>query len=140
MPPDEAARLRDAYERSREEFGDFTRYRVPSRLDDLETETLRELMTRRRARLRRSARAAPRAHHRACLLPSDYWHQMFGPGVNIQGNPEAEYEGNVMLLQLVYDDMMGWRFGDIGAYQFWIQRADLAAGKWKAVSLTFEAH
>jgi len=78
--------------------------------------------------------------NRAYLLPSDYWHQMFGPGVNIQGNPAAEYEGNVMLLQLVYDDMMGWRFGDIGAYQFWIQRADLAAGRWKAVSLTFEAH
>ena len=43
-----------------------------------------------------------------------------------------------MLLQLAYDDMMGWQFGDMGAFQFWIPPADLAAGRWKAVRVIFE--
>ena len=63
---------------------------------------------------------------------------MFGAGVDIQGNAAVENEGNVMLLQLVYDDMIAWRFGDMGAFQFWIPPADLAAGRWKAARVTFE--
>ena len=45
----------------------------------------------------------------------------------------------VMLLQLVYD-MMHWKFGDIGAYQFWIPPHDLAQGNWAAMRLTLEGH
>jgi uncharacterized protein YwqG len=51
-----------------------------------------------------------------------------------------ENEGNVLLLQLVYDDMMHWRFGDMGAFQFWIPPDDLARGNWAAVRVTFECH
>jgi hypothetical protein len=134
-PPEAVERLRSAYERGRKEFDSG-----PSRLDDIASEALRDLMTGEE----RAFAALPeriREHiNESYLLPADYWHQMFGVGVNIQGNPEAEYEDNVMLLQLAYDDIMHWRFGDIGAYQFWIPAADLAAGRWKAVRLTFEAH
>jgi uncharacterized protein YwqG len=45
-----------------------------------------------------------------------------------------------MLLQLVYDDMMHWRFGDNGAYQFWISPEDLVRGNWAAAHVTFECH
>jgi uncharacterized protein YwqG len=47
---------------------------------------------------------------------------------------------NRLLLQLAYDDMMFWGFGDNGVYQFWIKRDDLAARNWDAVKLTFECH
>jgi uncharacterized protein YwqG len=63
---------------------------------------------------------------------------MFGRGVEIQSNAACANEGNVMLLQLVYDDMMHWQFGDIGAFQFWIPPDDLAKGNWDAVRVTFE--
>ena len=72
------------------------------------------------------------------LLPTWAWHQMFGRGVDIQGNAAVENEGNVMLLQLVCDDMLHWQFGDTGAFQFWIPPEDLARGNWAAVRLTFE--
>ncbi|HZI77609.1 MAG TPA: DUF1963 domain-containing protein, partial [Gemmatimonadales bacterium] len=74
------------------------------------------------------------------LLPTGSWHQMFGRGVEIQGNAAAENEGNVMLLQLVYDDLLHWRFGDMGAYQFWIPPDDLLRNNWAAVRVSFEAH
>lgn len=44
-----------------------------------------------------------------------------------------------MLLQLVYDEMMHRKFGDIGAYQFWIPPDDLAQGNWAAMRLTSKA-
>jgi uncharacterized protein YwqG len=65
---------------------------------------------------------------------------MFGRGVDIQGNAAAENEGNLLLLQLMYDDMIGWQFGDMGAYQFWISPDDLLRGNWNGVGLTFECH
>lgn len=76
------------------------------------------------------------------LLPtrSCTWHQMFGMGVEIQGNAAAANEAKVMLLQLVYDDMMHWRFGDNGAFQFWISPDDLVQGNWAAAQVTFECH
>jgi len=74
------------------------------------------------------------------LLPTDRWHQIFGPGVDIQGAAASENIGNHLLLQLVYDDMIAWRFGDMGVFQFWITSADAAARNWSAAKLTFECH
>jgi len=45
-----------------------------------------------------------------------------------------------MLLQLVYDDMLHWKFGDMRAFQFWIHPDDLARANWAAVRLTFDGH
>jgi uncharacterized protein YwqG len=66
---------------------------------------------------------------------------MFGRGVEIQGDSCAmREEGYVMLLQLHYDDLMHWRFGDCGVYQFWISPEDLAKRNWAAAKMTFECH
>ena len=76
-----------------------------------------------------------------CLGPPGGWHQMFGRGVEIQGNSSAmREEGNIMLLQLVADDLMQWSFGDNGIYQFWISPSDLAGQNWTGVQMTFECH
>lgn len=64
---------------------------------------------------------------------------MFGRGVDIQGVVD-ERAADYLLLQLVYDDLMEWKFGDMGAYQFWISPAALQQQRWSAVELTFEAH
>ena len=73
------------------------------------------------------------------LLPqSDHWHQMFGRGVSIQGNAAYRHDGDCMLLQLVFDDMLHWEFGDMGAYQFWISPTDLKDRNWDGVKLSFE--
>jgi uncharacterized protein YwqG len=45
-----------------------------------------------------------------------------------------------LLLQLVYDDLMEWFFGDVGAFQFWISPDDLKRQRWSRVQVTFESH
>ena len=50
----------------------------------------------------------------------------------------VENEGNVMLLQVVNDRMLHRRFGDMGAFQFWILPEGPARGNRDAVRLTFE--
>lgn len=79
-------------------------------------------------------REAINDHYR---LPPQGLQQMFGLGLNIQ-TAAYDHEGDVLLLQLVYDDMMEWRFGDMGAFQFWIAPEDLAARHWDRVTITFE--
>ena len=140
MTPEAVGRLAATFERGRTAFAEFTRFFTPHSLDDLETETLITLATaddRAYATMPEVVRSLINSQY---LLPTGNWHQMFGLGVDIQANAACENEGNVMLLQLVYDDMMHWRFGDMGAFQFWIPPGDLAAGNWAAARLTFECH
>jgi Domain of unknown function (DUF1963) len=140
MPLDAVQTFNSMFERGKTVFADFTRFYTPRTLVDLQTETLLALATandRAYATLPEEIRTLINTRY---LLPTDGWHQMFGKGVDIQGNAAVENEGNVMLLQLVYDDMLHWRFGDIGAYQFWISPPDLAQGNWTNVRVTFECH
>lgn len=65
---------------------------------------------------------------------------MFGRGVSIQGNHMLEYDDHFLLIQLVYDDVMNWQFGDVGAFQFYMSDKDLAAGNWAGCTMTFECH
>ena len=137
----EVEHLEAIYKRGRTEFERFVRYGLLGRLDDIETATLRALMTtadeKAHAALPQAVRALINEQY---LLPTGSWHQMFGKGVEIQGNAAAENEGNVMLLQLVYDDLIDWRFGDMGAFQFWIPPEDLRRRNWSGVRVTFECH
>ncbi len=140
MPPDAVAVLESTFARGRTAFRDFVRFSTPSSLEDLQTETLLALATaddRAYATMPEAVRTLLNTEH---LVPPQMWHQMFGRGVDIQGNAAWENEGRLMLLQLVYDDVLHWRFGDVGAYQFWIAPDDLAAGNWAAVRVTFEGH
>lgn len=140
MPPEAVQVLSSTIERGRKVFDELTRFYTPKSLDRLETETLLALATaddRAYATMPEELRTLINTQY---LLPSSHWHQMFGRGVDIQGNAAIENDGNVMLLQLVYDDMLHWRFGDMGAYQFWIPPDDLAKGNWAAVKVTFEGN
>lgn len=141
MSAEAVMQLKTSFDRSRKEFDEVTRYRVPHSVADLATQTLLALMVaedeRDFALLPGAIRTLINEKYR---LPTDAWHQMFGQGVSIQDNARLENEGSVLLLQLVYDDMMAWRFGDMGAYQFWIPPQDLATGNWRATRLTFECH
>lgn len=114
MSPEAVEKLASTVERGRKVFDEFTRYFTPKYLDYLETETLLALSTADDRAYATMPEALRALINRQYLLPSSVWHQMFGRGVDIQSNAAEENEGNVMLLQLVYDDMMHWKFGDIG--------------------------
>lgn len=140
MPPEAVKVLASIIDRGKTVFEDFTLYYTPKYLDHVETETLLALATADDQAYATIPEALRTLINTQYLLPSSSWHQMFGRGVDIQSNAAVENEGNVMLLQLVYDDMIHWKFGDMGAYQFWIPPDDLAQGNWSAVRLTFEGH
>jgi hypothetical protein len=136
----DSARFRLLFERGRKEFTDLVQFRTPHAVHDLLTETLRAMATGDELAYRAMPPDIREYINTQYLLPSQGWHQMFGLGVDIQGNASVENEGNVMLLQLMYDDMIDWQFGDMGAFQFWISPADLAAGNWNRARATFECH
>jgi len=140
MAPGAEAQLRATFERGRKVFSEFTQFTTPHSLADLQTETLLALATAEDRAYATLPDAMRNLINSQYLLPTGSWHQMFGRGVEIQGNAAAENEGNVMLLQLVYDDLLHWRFGDMGAYQFWIPPDDLLRNNWAAVRVSFEAH
>jgi len=140
MEPAEVEHLDAQIKPAAEEFRDFAGSYVPTRRKDLETLTLITMASDPRgyAALPEPVRALI---NRDYLLPGGGWHQMFGRGVEIQGDSSAMREdGYIMLLQLTYDDLMHWRFGDNGAYQFWISPADLDKRNWLASKMTFECH
>jgi Domain of unknown function (DUF1963) len=137
----DAEQLDARMKRAREEFRDFAAYYVPHRREELETLTLVTMASadsRAYAALPESVRTLI---NRDYLLATGGWHQMFGRGVEIQGDSCAMREqGYIMLLQLTHDDLMHWGFGDNGVYQFWMSPADLANRNWTAATMTFEMH
>jgi hypothetical protein len=141
MATADIARLNATLARAEKEFREFVRYIAPTRIEDLEANTLRAMITgpdRAYAALPEKVRDLV---NRDYLLPPNVWHQMFGWGVEIQDDSRAmREEGNIMLLQITYDDLMHWSFGDNGVYQFWISPAELARQNWSAVKTTFECH
>jgi hypothetical protein len=134
-------RLKATLARAGKEFREFVRYIAPTRIEDLEASTLRAMITgpdRAYAALPEKVRNLV---NRDYLLPPNVWHQMFGWGLEIQDDSRAmREEGNIMLLQITYDDLMHWSFGDNGVYQFWISPEELARQNWSAVKMTFECH
>ena len=140
MTPDEIQMLTAMHARARQEFGTYSRAYTPNAAKDLETEALR-VLARAHDPAAWTALPAPVRE----LLDQDYqlpvssWHQMFGRGVDIQGAVE-EHRDDYLLLQLVYDDLMEWLFGDVGAFQFWISADALRRREWSRASVTFESH
>jgi hypothetical protein len=142
MTEAEVAELNARMTRADKEFHDFVSMRVARRLYDLETTALKAILTgpdRAYATLPEAVREKINSEY--LLPPGKNWHQMFGFGIDIQGGSGDMYgEGYIMLLQLTYDDLMHFTFGDAGCYQFWISPADLAKRNWAAVQMTFECH
>jgi uncharacterized protein YwqG len=142
MPPEDIDRLAGAYRQAQDDkgFHKLAGWRMPHSLEAMEAVTLRTLAAADDDAYATLPENARRVINETYMLPIGPCHQMFGVPADIQGNAEIEEDGNRLLLQLGYDDMMFWSFGDNGVYQFWIKRDDLAARNWDAVKLTFECH
>jgi hypothetical protein len=141
LPPEGLAALKERMARDHADFPVLAGGWVPRRVEDLERAALHALATaddRGYATLPAATRDWIDTTQR---LPAGGWHQLFGRGVEIQGDASAmREEGYVLLLQLVADPWMTWSFGDAGAYTFWIRPDDLARGRWSAAKLVFECH
>ena len=141
MQPDDVAQLDAQMERAREEFRDFAVSYLPAQRKELETLALVTMASADAWGYAALPEPVRTLINREYLLPTGGWHQMFGRGVEIQGNSSAMREqGYIMLLQLTHDDLMHWDFGDNGVYQFWISPADLAKRNWESAKMTFECH
>lgn len=137
MTAEEVDVLKEVIATARRDFPELCRYAVSRDIRDLRDASLRRMITGDR----RAATAIPdavlaqiNAHHR---LPTDWQHQMFGVGGCRQ---DALYDHlcDHLLLQIVYDALPELRLGDMGLYQFWINPAALAQGRWDKAELTFE--
>ena len=138
MDPASAQRLQDLVERVRKEPRERTHHRTRSFLKDLQDAALRQMIVAEPAVWERLP-AVVRAHvDQQCLLASGAWHQMFGFGADIQGNAVWEHARDLLLLQLAYDDLLDWRFGDMGVYQFWVAPEAARAGDFSNIAGTFE--
>jgi uncharacterized protein YwqG len=141
MQPADVEQLEARMKRAREEFLDFAYSYAPRLRKDLETATLVAMASaddRGYAALPEPVRTLINRDY--LLAPAGRWHQMFGTGVEIQGDSSAmREEGYIMLLQLTCDDLMHWEFGDMGVYQFWIAPEDLMRQDWSAVKMTVES-
>lgn len=141
MSDEEGALLWARLERLRTEFRDVASACRVDRFETLERTTLLALLTEENEIYETLPAHAREQIHREYLLPIDIMHQMFGEPVFIQGDSCAQAEeGKHLLLQLGFDDLMFWTFGDNGDYQFWISPEDLARRNWDGVMMTFECH
>lgn len=118
-------------------YRDAVRYHVPFRVADLATLSLRAMMAGAPDALAALPEAQLERINREFRLPTMHQHQMFGLG-GCQQTARDDHRGDILLLQLGYDDMMEWRWGDMGLFQFWISPEDAAAQNWAAAQLTFE--
>lgn len=117
-------------------YGDVTRHHAPHSTGELATLSLRTMMTDTSEALDAMPEDQLVRINREYRLPVMDQHQMFGLAGGKSASRE-EHRDDILLLQLAYDDMMEWRWSDVGLFQFWISRADAAAGKWDAAQLTF---
>ncbi|MEL6337663.1 MAG: DUF1963 domain-containing protein, partial [Pseudomonadota bacterium] len=81
-----------------------------------------------RARLAAEYRSPAQAHHR-----------MLGQPVQIQ-NEFYGHHDKMLLLQLHYDALMCFYFGDVGQVSFLIAPEDLAEGRFDRVAMTTACH
>ena len=139
LTPSEVADIAAVIDEARKTAREVVTFHIPHAVRELTTICIKEMFTGSEAAL---AEVPPGERDRinaSQRLTSETQHQMFGLG---RCKQTALYdqleEGQVMLLQIGYDDMMDWQFGDMGIFQYWISPEDLAAQRWDKVQLTFE--
>ncbi|MEM8788540.1 MAG: DUF1963 domain-containing protein [Pseudomonadota bacterium] len=66
-------------------------------------------------------------------------HQIFGRGVEVQ-TEYSDHMFDLMLLQLSFDTLTNFYFGDMGNISFWISPEDFAAGRFEAATVESESH
>ena len=121
----------------RKEFKDLVRFHIPYSTDELANLCIRRMITGDEAAFAALPEPMLAFVNERYRLTSQSPHQMFGLAGVKQG---ALYDhlDDLLLLQLGYDDMNEWRFGDMGLWHFWIAPEDAAAGRWDKAALTFE--
>ncbi len=140
MTTDEWDELSTRFKRGKDEFKAFAAWVLPYSPESLEDMTIVTLLSaeeRGYATLPEPVRDLVNTEY---LLPTGGCHQMFGEPTDVQGNAVWEHEQDYLLLQLSYDDLMHWSFGDNGVYQFWISPEELAKRNWATAAMTFECH
>lgn len=126
--------LRDLVPEAHERYGELVSGHVPGSLGQLATLCQRTMVTGDADALAALPNEALGRINREYRLPPDGRHQMFGP----QPGSDNASGRDLMLLQLAWDDMMEWRWGQQGTFRFWISAADAAEENWDAVRVTFE--
>ncbi|HUD27500.1 MAG TPA: DUF1963 domain-containing protein [Novosphingobium sp.] len=138
LAPEELEVVADILSEVHERFGDLVRYHVPGSLAQLATLSLRAMVSgppEALAALPEQVLLRINAEYR---LPPVDQHQMFGLPAGLPATRDA-HRGDILLLQLGYDDMMEWCWSEAGLHQFWIGTGDAAARNWTAAALTFQS-
>ncbi|MBX7541162.1 DUF1963 domain-containing protein [Qipengyuania sphaerica] len=137
MSAEEVQILEEAMREVRDNFDQVCSYRVAYRMEDLRSASIRRMITGDQA----AAAALPDEVlsylNNGYRRPSKAMHQMFGVGASPQDGIYGHMSDH-LLLQITYDDLPEFRFGDMGVYHFWISPENLAAGNWDKAELTFE--
>lgn len=137
MSEDEIAVLKEAMGEARTAFPDLCTYRVPIRLDDVRNLCIRRMITGEPEALAALPDDMLAFLNEGYRVTSQSPHQMFGLA-GVKQTAVYDHLEDLLLLQLGYDDMNEWGFGDMGLWHFWISPEDAAAGRWDKVKLTFE--
>lgn len=137
LTEEELAAVRDTLKALRNDFKDLVRFHVPHSTDDLATLCVRRMITGDAEALAALPEGMLRFLNHGYRLTSCQPHQVFGLAGVVQENLYNHLD-DLLLLQVAYDDLNEWRFGDMGLWHFWISPADAAAGRWDKAKLTFE--
>lgn len=129
--------VRQALRALRNEFADLVRHHVPHSTDALADLCIRRMITGDDTALAALPDAMLAFINERYRLTSQDPHQMFGLAGVKQSNL-YDHLDDLLLLQLSYDDMNEWRFGDMGLWHFWIGPDHATAGRWDKATLTFE--
>ena len=127
------------FKRGKQEFEAFAGWQLPYSPESLEDMTIVALLSAEERGYASLPGTVRNLVNREYLLPAGDCHQMFGLGTDVQG-AVWEHENDYLLLQLNYDDLMHWSFGDNGVYHFWITPEDLQKRNWAQVAMTVECH
>lgn len=122
--------VRDFLPEVHDRFGELVSDHAPASLGELATISLRTMISGPAE----AAHAIPakvleqlNAEYRQ---PPEGEHAMFVPS-------GAVARGEIVLLELAYDDLMEWAWPDEGRFRFVIASADAAAGEWHKARLSF---
>jgi len=141
MAEEDVIKLRNVLRSLRSEFREIVRYVFClSDVESLEKLTLNAIACNPISPIKELAPQAQLAINLIFRQSIRRNHQMFGDGIQVQGNAADHYRNSLMLLQLNYDMSMGWQFGDVGVFQFWITPEDFEANRWDKVEVSFEGH
>lgn len=138
MTEEDIARLKELMQIARKNFRDLTTYHIPSGIDAVRDVCIRRMITGDQQAFGALPDPLLSFINEKYRLTTQSPHQVFGLAGVKQDDLYDNLE-NLLLLQLSYDDLNEWQFGDMGLWHFWISPSDAAAGRWERSKLTFEA-